>query len=82
MGNSVTAFDEMAIIRALDQLERASAIDLLPKKIIMHPDFFSKWVQNKHPEFYPPTQELKFGSTALKISTQVKTWGIMMEPYQ
>ncbi len=86
MGNSVkkkefTAFDEMAIIRALDSLERASAIDIHPKSVVMHPDFFSKWVSDKHPEFFPATQELKFGRVPLKISTQVETWGILTEPY-
>ncbi len=82
MGNSITAFDDMKIVRALDDLDRASAIEIHPKSIIMHPEFFSKWVSDKHPEFFPATKELKFGNIPLKISTQVKTWGILTEPYQ
>ena len=85
MGNSIrkktTAFDDMKIVRALDDLDRASAIEVHPKSIIMHPEFFSKWVSDKHPEFFPATKELKFGNIPLKISTQVETWGILTEPY-
>ena len=76
-----SGFDDMQIIRVLDKLEKASAIDIRPTIILMHPKFFLDWFTSKQPLFFPPKDEFKFGSFQIKITPLVRTWGIITEPY-
>ena len=73
--------DELHLIRVLDRLDKASAIDIYPTIILMHPDVFIEWVKRKHPEFYPAKDELKYGRFKIKITPLVETWGIIAEPH-
>jgi len=78
---TTVGFDELEIIRTLERIERATAIGVRVSKILMHPEFFTDWITTKHPDFFPPKNELKFGVYPLKITNHVKKWGLVIESY-
>ena len=63
--------------RLLQQLETASALDIHPTGLLLHPKYMESFVRD-HGDMYNMAQ--KYYGMDIILTTKVKTWGFVIEP--